>query len=210
MLWTHSTAGAEQYLAANPQLQAAIRRRSGARYVEELLQALGKNQELRAKYVKLDNEEYAKVLPTFPVGQPMLDVALTTLDGKRFKLSELRGKVVYLNIFAAEDHRPMFDRQREFADTMKGKPFVIVNVSVDERKETFEHWLQRDPTPWVNVWCGRRSEVYADWLQQGYHTSYLIDAKGILRERGVFWGDLPDRAEELLAEIRPRAKGTAD
>jgi hypothetical protein len=196
---------AERYLQADAQLQQAIRRRSGEAYIKELLEAMTKNQELRAKYIKLYKEKYEKVLPEFTVGKPILDAEFTTLEGKKVKLSELRGKIVYLNIFSVEENRPTFDRQREFAEKMKGKPFVIVNVSVDERKETFSDALARDPSPWINAWNGRRSELYADWMQQSHHTSYLIDSKGILRSHGIFWGDLPDTVADMLAEME-RAK----
>jgi peroxiredoxin len=200
--------GAEQYLAASPQIQTAIRRRSGNAYVDELLEALAKNKELRAKYIKLYNEKYAKVLPEFKEGRPMPDTELITLDGKKFKLSDLRGKVVYVNIFSALEHKPRFDYQRQFTDQVKGKPFVIVNVSVDERKEDVVGWLKRDPTPAVTCWCGRHSELYADWMMTGYATAYLIDAKGVLRVRGAGWADLPGHAEALLEEMAKGGKGT--
>jgi peroxiredoxin len=197
---------AEQYLQADGQLRAAIRRRSGDAHVQELLNALANNKELRARYKKLFDEKYAHVLTEFKDGRPMPDAELTAMDGKKFKLSDLRGKVVYLNIFSAEDHRLMFDHQRALADRLKGKPFVLINLSVDERKEDFVWWLKRDPSPWVNAWCGRRSEFYTDWMNGTHPTSYLIDGKGVLRSRQASWGDLPDRAEELLAEMDGAAR----
>ncbi len=198
--YERSVAGAEQYLRADEELQRAIRRRSGEEYVKELLDTLEKNKELKAKYIKLWDEKYAHVLPEFPIGKPMIDTELTTLEGKKFKLSDLKGKVVYLTLFSAEEHRPTFNHQRMFADQVKGKPFVIVNVSIDEKKEYFEEALKRDPSPWTNCWAGRKGELYAYWMNGGHQTAYLIDARGVLRSRNVFWGDLPDRAEELIAE----------
>jgi peroxiredoxin len=192
---------AEHYLKANPELQKAIRRRSGEEYIKELVEALEKNKELRTKYVQLYKEKYANVVPVIAKDKPMLDTELTGLDGKKFKLSDLRGKIVYLNIFSVDEHRPTFSHQRIFSDQVKGKPFVIVNVSVDERKDLFEDYLRRDPTPWVNTWVGPHSKVYADWMMQGHQTTYLIDTKGTLRAWGIGWGDLPDKAEELLAEM---------
>jgi peroxiredoxin len=201
-VYTSNVGAVEQYLTATPQLQAAIERRSGRETVRRLLDSAKKSEELKAKYTKLFKDKYEGVLVEPRKGAPMPDAEFTALDSKKFKLSDLRGKIVYFNLFSVEDHKPDFTHQREFLAQMKGKPFVIVNVSADEKKETFTRWLECDPTPAVNVWIGRKNEINADWFMGNHHTTYLIDPKGVVRNWGVFWGDLPDQVETLLAEMK--------
>src|SRR5262249_34626027 len=147
-------------------------------------------------------DKYEGVLVEPRKGAPMPDAGFTALDGKKFKLSDLRGKIVYFNLFSVEDHKPDFTHQREFLARMKGKPFVIVNVSADEKTETFTRCPEREPTPEVNVWIGKKNEINADWFMSNHHTTYLIDPKGMVRDWGVFWGDLPDQVAALLAEMK--------
>src|SRR5262249_47285183 len=116
----------------------------------------------------------------------------------------LRGKIVFLNIFSAEEHHPEMSRHRELAAALNDKPFAGVNVSIDKHKETFARWLQREPSTWRAVWCGKHSDIYADWLFDNYATNYLIDAQGILRAFQVGWADLPDQVEQLLEKMEKK------
>jgi peroxiredoxin len=68
------------------------------------------------------------------VDRPALDFELRTLDGGGLRLSDLRGKLVFLNFWATwcPPCLEELPAMAELAERLKGRPFEMVAVSQDE------------------------------------------------------------------------------
>ena len=67
-------------------------------------------------------------------------------------------------------------------EKLKDKPFVLISVSADDKKETLKEFLQTEKMPWTHWWEGQReSGILKDWNVRFFPTIYVIDAKGVLR-----------------------------
>jgi peroxiredoxin len=73
--------------------------------------------------------------PLVAVGLPAPDFALPGLDGSTVRLSDFRGKVVFLNIWATwcSPCREEMPSMEKLYQEMKGLPFEILAVSIDIR-----------------------------------------------------------------------------
>ena len=113
---------------------------------------------------------------------------LPGIDGKTHKLSEYRGKVVFLNFWATwckpcEEEIPSMQKLHE---NLKGFPFEIVAVSVDkEGPEVVEPFLKNYGVtfPVLQDRKGRTKELYKT---TGVPETFIIDQNGVIAEK--VWG----------------------
>lgn len=83
-----------------------------------------------------------------PAGQPLAaDFTLRDLDGKLHKLSDYRGKVVFLNFWATwcppcREEIPSMERLNE---VLGGKDFVMLAINTDENVKDLEAFVKEDP-----------------------------------------------------------------
>jgi len=130
-----------------------------------------------------------------------------TVEGKPFRLSSLKGKVVLL-LYWSTDCAVCRDKMPELRNNYEGwasKPFEMVAVSTDRRMQDvveYERIIARTvPTRqrFVQLWMGESS--YSDNL--GKHAqlpaAYLIDKSGKIVERYV--GRIPPEAWDRIADL---------
>jgi thiol-disulfide isomerase/thioredoxin len=125
------------------------------------------------------------------------------LDGKKVKLSDLRGKVVVLDIWATwcPPCRAMIPHERELVKRLEGKPFVLVSISGDAEKKTLTDFLAKEKMPWTHWWNGARGGIVEDWQVEFFPTIYVLDAKGVIRYNGVRGADMDKAVDTLLKEM---------
>ena len=139
------------------------------------------------------------------VGNAVPEVEGTDLEGKKVKLSSLKGKVVLLDFWATwcGPCRAMIPHEREMVEKLKDKPFVLLSVSADEEKGDLAEFLSSEKMPWLHWWDGAKGPLTKMFKVKAFPTLYLIDAKGVIRHKwiGNPGNDKIDKAvEELVAE----------
>ncbi len=144
-------------------------------------------------------------LNNLTVGKKMPDAVVEDLAGKKVKVSDYKGKVVVLDIWATwcGPCRAMIPHERELVAKLKDKPFVLISLSADDKKETLTNFIEKEPMPWVHWWNGgAQGGAVEAYRVRFYPTIYVLDDKGVIRYKHVR-GELMDKAvEELLKEVK--------
>ena len=146
------------------------------------------------------------------VGKPAPEVESLLLDGKKVKLSDYKGKVVLLDIWATwcGPCRAMIPHEREMVAKLKDKPFVLVSVSADDKKETLTQFLEKEAMPWVHWWDnGPNSAVLKKYRVKAFPTMYLIDHSGVIKHKwvGSPGNEKLDKAVDEAVQAAIKAKG---
>ncbi len=122
--------------------------------------------------------------PPVEAGTVAPDFTLPLMNGGNVSLSDYRGKVVLLNIWATwcNPCREEMPSMNQFYQNMKGKPFEILAASIDTRGST-------DVEPFVKqlgltfpVLLDSNKQVNGMYQATGVPESFIIDKNGIVRD----------------------------
>ena len=88
-------------------------------------------------------------LRNLAVGKPAPDIEGEDVHGKRFKLSDYRGKVIVLSFSGnwCGPCRAMYPLERELVSRLKDRPFAMLGVNTDPERETLRKSIQRGKSP---------------------------------------------------------------
>jgi len=121
-------------------------------------------------------------------GVESVDFTLPDLDGNPHKLSDYKGKVVFLNFWATwckpcEEEMPSMQALYKALDKSK---FEIVAVSVDkDGPETVRNYAKRFGITFT-VLHDRRGKIKETYKTTGVPETFIIDQNGIVAEK--VWG----------------------
>ena len=201
-----SAAEQAKMIQGNPQMRKNFEEQINKSFVEKLLVKAEQNKKDAAELTKLVQDKYADVFPNLSVGQPAPEVVNKNLDDKTVKLSDLKGRVVVLDIWATwcGPCRGMIPHEREMVEKLKEKPFTLVSISADEEKETLTKFLAKEKMPWTHWWNGQSGGILEDWDVQYFPTIYVIDTKGIIRHKDLRGEALEKAVHALLTEAEEK------
>ncbi len=101
----------------------------------------------------------------------------------------------------------MIPHKRSLVEKLKDKPFALLGINSDKDKTFYAEKAAEMGVDWRSFWCGERGgagPTPSEWRVHTWPTMYLIDGKGVIRERwiGVQSNDKVDQAiDALIAEI---------
>jgi thiol-disulfide isomerase/thioredoxin len=133
------------------------------------------------------------------------DFECDLLDGKKARLSDFRGNVVVLDVWATwcAPCRAMIPHERALVEKLQGRPFKLISLSADDRKETLTGFLEQEKMPWTQMWCGAQGGFVDQYQIPFYPTIYVLDAKGVIRFKNVRNEAMDHAVETLLQEMSP-------
>jgi thiol-disulfide isomerase/thioredoxin len=140
------------------------------------------------------------------IGKRSPDLASVDLAGNPVRLSQLRGNVVVLDVWATwcGPCRAMIPHERELVKRCAGRPFALVSISVDAEKETLAKFLQKEAMPWIHWHNGDEGGVITALAIESYPTIYVLDSQGVIRFKDVRGKALDRAIDTLLKEVAPR------
>ncbi len=136
-------------------------------------------------------------------GERAPEISLPALSGGGVKLSALEGKVVVVDFWASwcvpcRKELPALDAlARRYADA--GKPVVFLGVNIDKERENAEKLVAQANIGALKVLLDPAGACAAAYDLPTMPSSYVIDAKGIVRavHAGYSSGDERKLAEEI-------------
>lgn len=129
---------------------------------------------------------HAFISKTTPaVGQKAPDIELSDVNGKKVRLSSLKGKVVLLDFWASwcgpcRKENPF---TLEIYNVYKDKGFTVYSVSIDQDKQKWIKAVEKDELIWpyhVNDskgWYGKAASTYG---VEAIPATFLIDRDGTI------------------------------
>jgi len=147
-------------------------------------------------------EEAGKEATKFFPGRPALDFSFKTIDGKEMKLSDLKGKVVYMDFWASwcgpcKGEMPYAKTIKEhFKDR---SDVVFLYVSIDDKEDAWKKGIETLGITGMHTrtsgWSGDITKLYE---VQSIPAYFLIDKKGqfVLKKT-----PRPSQSEEVIRLI---------
>lgn len=132
-------------------------------------------------------------------GKPAPPLEGTYLDGKAFKLSDLKGSVVVLHFWKFGEGEILQDTPANNAPLstegepitapvtkLEGKPFIVITINGNDDLEALEqsNTKQKANLRFVDDIRGDdRSDISKEWSVRHWPTTYVIDHQGVIRHK---------------------------
>jgi thiol-disulfide isomerase/thioredoxin len=144
-------------------------------------------------------------------GKPAPEIEGVDVYGKPLKLSEYRGKIVVV-VFWGSWCGPCMaavPHERELVDRYKGQPFALLGVDCEDNKDAARGVMERERMTWPNWFDGApgAGPIAKRYHIRGYPRAFVIDARGVIRARGVSSVGLEEEVDKLLAEMKRPTSG---
>ncbi|TAJ15295.1 AhpC/TSA family protein [Marinilabiliaceae bacterium JC017] len=158
------------------------------------------NYVLEAK-VRQQRDKFNEMLMSQAEESGFPDIEEETVDGKKVKLSSLKGKVVILSFWASwDDNSRKHNAQlKKLYKKYKGKDFEIYQVSLDRSKVLWESAIEKDNLPWINVSDLRYTDSYPARVfnVKQLPANFIISRKGDIVGKDLFGSRLDEKIKEL-------------
>lgn len=132
-------------------------------------------------------------------GQPLPELGSFALEGE---IPELEGKVTYVDFWASwcVPCKASFPEIERLYQANKDAGFQVLAVSVDSSEKSMQKFVDRAKPSFAVVWDAKQSLV-SDAGVEVMPTSFLVDAKGVIRAVHYGWRGA-ETAAKLESEIQ--------
>lgn len=139
-------------------------------------------------------------------GQTAPDFTVTTLDGKAFKLSDMKGKVVFVNFFATwcgpcMKELPELEKQvwprfknENFKLISIGRQHTVAELKKFQSKKNFSFPIAADP----------KRQIYSKYAEKYIPRNYIINKEGkiIFQAKGFSQKELNEMMEIIEKALK--------
>ena len=128
------------------------------------------------------------------------------VDGREFRLADLRGKVVVLTFSGnwCGPCRAAYPHERGLVKRLAGRPFVLVSLNTDEDPQTLRRAIDSGEITW-RCWseAGTDGPIVRAWGVSQFPTLYVLDASGVIRHKDIAGAELDRAVDVLLSGGKP-------
>ncbi|MDP6540324.1 MAG: redoxin domain-containing protein [Planctomycetota bacterium] len=138
------------------------------------------------------------------IGSVARDFEATDLQGRAFRLSDYRGKVVVLDFwgFWCPACRRSLPHLARLVERHADEPFALLGVNSDTDLESVRSQVKGQHVTWRNAFDGGpKGPLSRAWRVRSFPTVYVLDHEGRIRARNIHGEDLDRKVAELLAEL---------
>jgi len=172
----------------------------GKKETKELFDQLSEENKT-SKYGKIITA-YLELNKEPKIGEQYVDFEMPDLNGKLQRLSDLKGKTIFLEFWASwcapcrKENPNLVKTYRKF----KSKGFEIFAISLDESKDNWIKAIKKDSLNWyhVNDFKGLGNKALLIYGVEGIPDNFLIDKSGIIVGRDLRGKELDEKLTELL------------
>lgn len=136
------------------------------------------------------------------------ELDLPGLDGKQYRLTEYRGKVVIVNFWATWcppciEEMP---KLQQVWDMLRHENFEVLAVNLGQDEETIRRFLDRfEPKLRFPILVAADETIVETWRIEGLPTSYIVDPAGRLAYREL--GPRDFSHEHIVSRLRTLMAG---
>jgi peroxiredoxin len=152
----------------------------------------GDSRLTRAARANLTTDVQAELdeIRNLATGKPAPEIMGTDIDGRSFKLSDYRGKLVLLAFWAGwcGGGRDFAALERSLAETMRTRPFVLLGVNSDSDMVKLREQMNAEHIT-ARSWCDGGGNANAPgpiarrFNVHGWPSLYLLDARGVIQHK---------------------------
>lgn len=174
--------------------------------VMEVYNRICTNDSLR-QMVNNEYQEYVRAFGNLMPGKPAPDFEMTDVTGKKVRLSDLRGKYLYIDIWATwcapcrEEIPHMAKLYEHFA---KDKRIMLMSISVDSNVKTWQQFIEREKPAWPQYVVDRQTNAFLDKEYRIYGIPHFLffDKDGKIISLNAPRPSSPDIIEYIDRHIR--------
>ena len=96
----------------------------------------------------------------------------------------------------------MYPHERSLVKRLEGKPFALLGVNSDP-KDRLRQAMKKENITWRSWWDGGNPQgpIAKAWNVSGWPTTYVLDAKGVIRYKNVREKEMDKAVDKLLEEL---------
>ncbi len=150
-----------------------------------------------AKYIEQMIEQKRRL----SIGATAMDFTVTDEGGKKVKLSELKGKVVYIDFWASwcGPCIAQFKHTKKIKEHFAGKDVVFVYISIDEDAEAWQKAKEKYELTGLHTRVdGWKAKIAEDYGVRGIPAYFLVDREGKFAAEDT---PRPSNSEKLIEAI---------
>jgi AhpC/TSA family len=100
----------------------------------------------------------------------------------------------------------MLPHEKEMVERLKSRPFALIGINSDGGRSALGKILQENGITWRNAVDGStHGPIAKQWNVRGWPTIYILDAKGVIRYRGLRGQEMEQAVVRLLDELKAQA-----
>src|SRR5262245_49673141 len=100
----------------------------------------------------------------------------------------------------------MVPHERSLVKRLEGKPFALVGVNRDSDRQALKKCEEKNTITWRSFSDGRDGPISKRYNIKSMPTTYVLDAKGVIRSKGVRGKAMDEAVDRLLKEMEGENK----